>query len=252
MDHHTVFPPAQLALAMAIVKQKPINLTIREYILQIRQNIKNSKTADRFYTEDRDKFFDSVSFWQKAYEKSEAEQSKLLDRIYDLERRNEALTARVQGKNPTVEEEQLSLKRKAGGNKKAVGGQNSVLFDELRPLKNSDEATGPFLRQFYTLQKALQKRSCHLGIAKAAVTLCRIAEDEVSTTISKKKVVSCSSKKKESSQTEKRRIVEVLRSVGYGSQFLLQALKALSGSGQDAKHAGHVTYHINLQSFRFQ
>lgn len=36
-----------------------------------------------------------MAFWQQAYEKSEAEQSKLLDRIYELEMRNEGLLAKV-------------------------------------------------------------------------------------------------------------------------------------------------------------
>lgn len=65
-------------------------------------------------TSQPDKFFDSVSFWQQAYERSEAEQSKLLDRIFELEQRNTALLAKTQ-KGDLGEEEQLpeSSKRKA-------------------------------------------------------------------------------------------------------------------------------------------
>ena len=42
-----------------------------------------------------EKFFDSVSFWKQAYEKSEAEQSKLQDRIFELEQRNQELAEKL-------------------------------------------------------------------------------------------------------------------------------------------------------------
>lgn len=78
-------------------------------------NIKNAKDCDSVYLEDR--FFDSVSFWQHAYERSEAEQSRLMDRIYELEQRNEALLAKLQSQNSLSEENtQVSAKRKTNGN----------------------------------------------------------------------------------------------------------------------------------------
>lgn len=65
----------------------------------------------------QDRFFDSVSFWQQAYERSEAEQSRLMDRVYELEQRNEALLAKMQAqKVATQHEAQVSTKRKANGN----------------------------------------------------------------------------------------------------------------------------------------
>ncbi|KAL5362682.1 hypothetical protein BJX96DRAFT_177382 [Aspergillus floccosus] len=104
----------QLALALAVVKHKPVHLTIKEYILQIRQCIKSSKPpnadADSHpYAEDQ--YFDSVAFWKRAYEQSEAEQSKLLDRIYDLERRNESLQSKVHTSDPVVEVKEPKRKR---------------------------------------------------------------------------------------------------------------------------------------------
>lgn len=84
-------------------------------MLQIRKNIKNADSCVREYLEDR--FFDSVSFWQHAYKKSEAEQSRLMDRIYELEQRNEALLAKLQSQNSLSQEiTQVSAKRKAKGN----------------------------------------------------------------------------------------------------------------------------------------
>lgn len=66
-----------------------------------------------------------MSFWQQAYERSEAEQTKLLDCIYDLERRNDALLAKAQGQDTAdVEKVAGSMKRKGGaGDKNGSGGQ---------------------------------------------------------------------------------------------------------------------------------
>lgn len=87
-----------------------------DHILQIRSFIKNGRTCNRPAPDD--KFFDSVSFWQQAYEKSEAEQSKLLDRLYELEQRNESLAAKLRPEthdSPVSEQKQSdSLKRKRG------------------------------------------------------------------------------------------------------------------------------------------
>ena len=75
----------------------------------------------------QEKYFDSVSFWQQAYERSEAEQTKLLDRIYELERRNDALLAKTQGPDTAdLDGVAGSTKRKGGaGDKDSSGGQMS-------------------------------------------------------------------------------------------------------------------------------
>lgn len=75
-----------------------------------------------------DGFFDSVRFWQQAYEKSEAEQSKLLDRIFELEQRNATLLSKKQ-KSDQDEKTTESSKRKVspngGANKKRAKTQAS-------------------------------------------------------------------------------------------------------------------------------
>lgn len=112
-------PPSQLqlALALAIVKSKPGNITVRgmfpvpfhritlnlinpwpiDHILGLRKHIRVGKrelepkpgsAAINCDAHDGERHIDSVSFWREAYEKSEAAQSRLLDRIYELEQRN--------------------------------------------------------------------------------------------------------------------------------------------------------------------
>lgn len=53
-----------------------------------------------------------MAFWKQAYANSEAAQSKLLDRIYDLEQRNESLLAKLK---PGVADEQLQEPAKRKG-----------------------------------------------------------------------------------------------------------------------------------------
>ena len=69
-------------------------------MLQIRYCIKDAKSSHRAAS--KDKYVDGVSFWQRAYEKSEAEQSRLLDRIYELEQRNTSLTVKLEAGSKTT------------------------------------------------------------------------------------------------------------------------------------------------------
>ncbi|GAB1206524.1 hypothetical protein APSETT445_005214 [Aspergillus pseudonomiae] len=262
MDDDTVPFPAQLALAIAIVKHKPADLSIRDYILNIRQHIKDTRDADKSYTHDKDRFFDSVSFWQQAYEKSEAEQSKLVDRIYDLERRNEALSARLQVQNTPFEAEQSSSKRKVTVGEKATGGttarkraktqmgskgisdHTSAPWDGLDRLDYTEESIGPFMRHYYTLQKVLQKEPNGLDIVKAAVNLCETTANEISKVVSEKRAAHCTSSNKGSTRIEGPTTAEVFRCMACAFQVLLRALKALSGTENVIRYSNRVIYHI--------
>lgn len=86
--------------------------TSLEYISQIRDLIKTTYEKD---SPVNDKFFDSVRFWQKAYEESQAEQTKLLDKIYELEQRNQSLLAKARENASNKNKSSESTKRKAAG-----------------------------------------------------------------------------------------------------------------------------------------
>jgi ribosomal protein L9 len=86
--------------------------------LQIRQFIKKTKDLDQVVV--TDKFFDSVSFWQQAYERSEAAQSKLQDQVHELNQRIEGLLAKLRVKVSTNDNGTfLANKRKASVGKNA-------------------------------------------------------------------------------------------------------------------------------------
>lgn len=80
--------------------------------MKIRQFIKKTKDLDQVVV--TDKFFDSVSFWQQAYERSEAGQSKLQDQVHELNQHIEGLLAKLHAKVTGNENESVPVnKRKA-------------------------------------------------------------------------------------------------------------------------------------------
>jgi hypothetical protein len=83
--------PAQIALALIVLKSKPNGMSLEDYFGQLRQRVLPRSSA--LGNHER---LDSVAFWKQAYEESEAAQAKLLDRIYELEQdqsmANNALT----------------------------------------------------------------------------------------------------------------------------------------------------------------
>ena len=97
-----------------------------DYISEIRQHFKIGEKPQ--LDTSREKYFDSVTFWQQAYEKSEAAQSKLLDRIYDLEQRNEALLSRLKpmGPEPLVSSKQTTNRTASTVRKGAKTNNDSI------------------------------------------------------------------------------------------------------------------------------
>ncbi|RHZ52205.1 uncharacterized protein CDV56_102059 [Aspergillus thermomutatus] len=246
---------AQLALAMAIVKQKPAGMDIQDYVLQIRKNIKNAEDCGRVYLEDR--FFDSVSFWQHAYERSEAEQSRLMDRIYELEQRNEALLAKLQPQNPLSQENaQVSAKRKANGNvnarkraKTQVNLQSQAAGMALETSKLAEqpeymeESTASFMRHFYALQRVIQRRPNSLTIVQSSADLCEVAAQEVLTAVQWRGHTIRPSKKPVL-QAKRPQLEQVLRSVECAFQLILQALKRLPETENVLQSKGQLAYHL--------
>ncbi|GES59787.1 hypothetical protein ATEIFO6365_0002011800 [Aspergillus terreus] len=201
----------QLALALAIVKHKPVHLTIKE----------NQPYA-------KDQYFDSVAFWKRAYEQSEAEQSKLLDRIYDLERRNDSLQSKAQTHVPVREPNEPKRKR--------AKTQAYPLADRA-PL-----ATAPFMRHFYTLQKALQKKSTPSDIARASVQLCKATGDAILKAVIEKGVeIRTPRTKRPLAQPS---IVGILHGAETSFRLLLQAAKKLSAPEESVQELGTLTYHM--------
>ncbi|KAG2416406.1 hypothetical protein HFD88_007621 [Aspergillus terreus] len=234
----------QLALALAIVKHKPVHLTIKEYIIQIRQCIKPSKspnpdTENHPYAEDQ--YFDSVAFWKRAYEQSEAEQSKLLDRIYDLERRNESLQSKAQTHGPVREPNEPKRKRdKTQAYPLADRGGIREQYEYLEECTYSCRWNMAW--HFYTLQKALQKKSTPSDIARASVQLCKATGDAILNAVVEHGVEVHHPKPKR--PLVQPSIVGILHGAETSFRLLLQAAKKLSTPEESVQELGALTYHM--------
>lgn len=111
-----------------------------EHLLKIRSFIKRRNESDIIAD---GKFFDSVCFWQKAYEESQEEQTKLLNTIFELEQRNQTLLSKVNKEFLECESKnRTSAKRKVGGAGLTPGGSEAgKKTSQARPTKHKSEVT---------------------------------------------------------------------------------------------------------------
>ncbi|KAJ0425468.1 hypothetical protein BJY00DRAFT_308211 [Aspergillus carlsbadensis] len=244
-------PPDQLALALAIVKSKPANLDIKEYILQVRQFIKTSREAEAFRSPEQ--FFDSVAFWKQAHDKSEAEQNKLRDRVYELEQCNEMLLARLRAQGNGLFETALHglAKDRHAGNptlrdKTQLYPPLSLPAAGTQRLSNANDSTAPFMRQFYILQKALQKRSTSANILRPAVDLCKRSADEIegACSLGLSNPSEAGSESATLTRADLSRLKAVIQAVESATALLFQALKKLSASEHARREANILMYNI--------
>ncbi|RAL14652.1 uncharacterized protein BO97DRAFT_432820 [Aspergillus homomorphus CBS 101889] len=262
MADSTIPSPAQLALALAIVKQKPIETTMKDYFTHIRQFIKSVPPTDR--PTNRDQYFDSVAFWQKAYERSEAEQSKLLDRIYELEQRNEVLSAKLQGPNAAKNDiANEAMKRKATLDDNAAGSAGSRKKSKMQTQSQGrttnltdyisgglgdhlpeyvEEPTASFMRRFYTLQKASQRCTNISAVVLAAAELCSIAIEDIVRAVQQQSELW--SEGKDAPPVQRPSIAVILKSIYCAYGLLLKALKKIPVNESTLQGRGQITFHI--------
>ncbi|KAL1966825.1 hypothetical protein VTN77DRAFT_3790 [Rasamsonia byssochlamydoides] len=254
--------PAQLALALAIVKSKPASIDVKEHILQIRTQIKPAKNSQRMLASE--KYFDSVAFWKRAYAESEAAQSKLLDRIYDLEQRNESLLVKlkpesadghVQGSekrkmssDPGASAAAARKRVKTGVSARpSTSGTGRGKLDEfiIQDLKYEEASVAPFMRQLYTLHQTLQKKPNYSVIVLNSVNLCKAAEAAVLTAIHN--TTAASNRPKATTDGLKEQEpdpISVIWALERAYELLCQGLNKLANSTEGRKHEGHVIYHL--------
>lgn len=99
------------------------------------------------------------------------------------------------------------------------------------------------MRQFYTLQKTLQKKPSRSGVALAAVSLCKTVEGEMLNAVDESKTVASRSRPA-ALQTAQPKLTATIRSVECAFNLLCQALGRLPSTDQGAHDTGLVTYHI--------
>jgi hypothetical protein len=224
-----------------------------------------------------EKFFDSVSFWQRAYEQAEAGQSKLREELHELKQSNEAVLARLRAQGaPDDDETSLASKRKVSAvgknaNSANVARKRTKLPQKTIPLLDDDDSedseeegirssisscskmttnlvTALCLNaQLHTLQKALQRKpnsnSAANSLAIQVVTLCKAAEQKLIQTVMETETL----EEQKSSQTKEitaPNIDAVINGVTIAFHLAHKALCKLAGTGNGVHHQGQVTYYL--------
>ncbi|KAF2821952.1 hypothetical protein CC86DRAFT_357872 [Ophiobolus disseminans] len=85
----------QIALAIAINRSKPLDITIREYVLQLREHWKVAQPA--YDVDEIEHYIDLVGYWQDQCKKAQEECDRLQSINIKLERSNHLLSQRTGG-----------------------------------------------------------------------------------------------------------------------------------------------------------
>ncbi|EEH22781.1 hypothetical protein PABG_04992 [Paracoccidioides brasiliensis Pb03] len=253
---------SQLALALAIVKSKPSHITVKDHILSIRRNICNGR--NHHAPEMPEKYLDSITFWREAYEKSESAQSKLLDKVYELEQQNASLLAKGRG-NTLLGFEESMAKRRVNGNgdstvsnhslKRAKTAKNSrsntsraqdkqFLSGSADELGYSDSATTPLLRHFHALQKQLQKKTDPDALVSTSVALCETVDLSIRSRIGERNARTMNLGKRKTLQPRDPDLQHILKGLSPCYPFLVQALNKVSEKDPTSSGIGVITYHV--------
>ncbi|KAJ5107093.1 hypothetical protein N7456_003768 [Penicillium angulare] len=243
-----------LAFALAIVKFKPPDKQLKEHILEIRKFIRNDMRAVS-----PERFFDSVAFWQSAYKDSEAEQTKLLNRIFELEQRSEGLNCKLRQSQIDMAPGFISTKRK-------TTDSTENLKDPARPSKKTQQVdlnisqskesegngnsealendNGPkLMRQIYNVQRAIRKKQNYKAITISAVDLCKIARTEILEAILYLNSSENSTKPQISQKNKQRDMASVVKAVELSFDLVVQALHRVIGCTDERGHKGQILYH---------
>ncbi|KAJ5893458.1 hypothetical protein N7495_005149 [Penicillium taxi] len=252
-DSSVVIPPrkSHLALAFAILKHKPEGKTVKEYILELRNFIKKAKDVDSLRSGETGQFFDSITFWQKAYEASEAEQIKLHNKIYELEQRNNNALANLNVEsvvNGVVPAKRLSTDAnldEPGKGKKRLSKRSKGKKAQDASTDTEESGADPtrLVRQVFTLQCAIQKKRRSKAIITDAVIVCKIAELEILEAV-QRFIQPANEQENAQSVTKQPNLPTVIRAVRLSFQLVQQAIQKINGLKDEKKGRAQITYYL--------
>ncbi|KAF7720258.1 Uncharacterized protein PECH_003373 [Penicillium ucsense] len=177
-------PTAELAFAMAIVKLKPVGISVKDHIFAIRENVKKVDDSKPHLS---DKFWDSAAHWRNAFLKSENEQTTLHNRIFELEQKNTELNLKLNIAGPSLkrEIEDFEVELTTARKRSKKNEPNAYSRDYIR-FHHTYKGVS-FLRHMVILTRALQvkrvKRDKMKILAAHSADLCKQAERGVLTVI---------------------------------------------------------------------
>ncbi|KAF2180900.1 hypothetical protein K469DRAFT_590807 [Zopfia rhizophila CBS 207.26] len=123
----------QIAFALAVLKSKPDGIAVRDYILQLRNHLRQGRQP--IAEDSQHRHLDSTAYWREQYEKADTKCQELQGRIIQLERETETLQRRadVESVNASTT---ASSKRKRDAGKQT--NSKSLKRARLSQEKSSD------------------------------------------------------------------------------------------------------------------
>ncbi|KAJ5678043.1 uncharacterized protein N7477_003676 [Penicillium maclennaniae] len=216
-----------------------------EYLLKIRHFLKRKKDVEVVAD---GKFFDSVAFWQRAYEESQAELTKLLNNIYELEQSNRCLLAESKAKAQEGDGiNGISTKRKVGSTT-CIMESSATTRKKSRRAKHGagdteDDIESPSLmRPMYALQRALQRRRGASSLAIDAVILCKTAEHELLSAIQRELHITKQTGQIKSQNGRNPSLLAVIRGVEVSFHLVHRSLRSIAGAKDRSQ--GQIIYYL--------
>ncbi|OAP63062.1 hypothetical protein AYL99_02289 [Fonsecaea erecta] len=184
-NYHDLPCPAHIAFAVAVVRSKPSQLSIEEYLEDLRRAIVTRSHNPSITILD----FDAEMYWKSAYHKAEAERLKLAHELDQLRKERDALLP--------SEEVQLSTRQSTVGKRK----RDAPMVRKTQPasldLENDDRALEiesldipltdrqSFLHGFISLRHSLRssdpdQEALVNSIRAAAISVSRILQKRLS------------------------------------------------------------------------
>ncbi|EPS32482.1 hypothetical protein PDE_07442 [Penicillium oxalicum 114-2] len=173
-------PRAELALALAIVKLKPAGISVKAHIHNLRKTVKTVHRSKSHLTE---KFWDSAAYWRNAFLKSEAEQTALHNKIFELEQKQTELLLK-QNKLPERRKRDLGAFQVQlhSARKRSRRFVPDPLATEWTRFRNTFKGI-PFLKHMVYLTRALHTlrptEEKNKVLAMCAANLCKEAERSI-------------------------------------------------------------------------
>ncbi|OCL08586.1 hypothetical protein AOQ84DRAFT_431649 [Glonium stellatum] len=160
--------PLQIALALAVGRSKPDDVSFKDFILRLRNHLRPGRQPDAEKREHQ--HLNSATYWQDQYEQSEASRLELLAQVTRIERERDLLKGKSSAADTSkrrrdFESDSMASKpaKRARPNKRLTAdsallpphGSFSENFDPLEAV-GKDGAT--LIQSLYTIHKLLKHR----------------------------------------------------------------------------------------------
>lgn len=247
-------------------------LSLLDYMMDLRRYISNEMQVAS-----PERFFDSVAFWQNAYQQSEAEQVRLQNTIFELEQRVQSFHSKVKDNqmsdgSPLAKRKLLLAANENGRGTPAKKAQASTAGTKIpdhqkdngksesdyenglsvcfyvclsdASTNSKTESSSQLLRQIHTVQIALKKKKAPKTLIKDAVILCKVAETEIIGAIIHSTQPASQLQTYLNQQINGQSIPSIIKAVELAFNLTLQCLHKIIGTPDEQQGKGQIIFYL--------